>query len=56
MTVSEAIELAALQRQPASELAELAQKEGMVTMRQDGILKASQGLTTIDEIMKATSA
>lgn len=56
MAISDPIELAALQRQPASQLAALATKEGMITMRQDGILKAAKGLTTVDEVMKATSA
>lgn len=31
---------------------ELAQKNGMVTMIQDGLLKAKDGITTIDEIFK----
>jgi len=33
-------------------LAEQAIKNGMVTMRQDGILKAIEGITTIEEIWR----
>lgn len=54
--MSDTLELAALQRKPASVLLDIASREGMVTMRQDGIMKATKGLTTIDEVIKATSA
>jgi type II secretory ATPase GspE/PulE/Tfp pilus assembly ATPase PilB-like protein len=33
-------------------IADLAKKQGMVTMAQDGILKALDGLTTIDEVFR----
>ncbi len=36
------------------EFAELAQKQGMITMAQDGLLKALDGLTTVDEVLRAT--
>jgi len=29
-------------------------RQGLITMRQDGILKAIKGLTTIEEVLKAT--
>ena len=32
---------------------DLAQKNGMVTMLQDGLLKAKEGITTIEEIFSA---
>lgn len=54
--MSDTLELAALQRKPASTMLDIATQEGMMTMRQDGILKAAKGLTTIDEVIKATSA
>ena len=31
-----------------------AEKQGMVTMRQDGIIKALEGLTTMEEVLKAS--
>ncbi len=52
---SEAIEQLALKRSPASEIASQARKEGMITMVQDGFIKAARGLTTIDEVLKETS-
>jgi type II secretory ATPase GspE/PulE/Tfp pilus assembly ATPase PilB-like protein len=30
----------------------MAQKEGMVTLEQDGLLKAAQGLTSLEEVYK----
>lgn len=55
MSISEAVELATLQRKPTSELAAIAIKEGMTTMRQDGLIKVMKGLTSLDEVMKATT-
>ena len=34
------------------ELAAAARAEGMITIRQDGIAKALQGLTTVEEVMR----
>jgi len=33
----------------------IAQDEGMITIRQDGILKAAQGLISLEEALKATN-
>ena len=33
---------------------ELAKKQGMVTMIQDGLIKASQGITTVDEVFRVS--
>lgn len=35
-------------------IAEMARKAGMTTMLEDGLAKAAEGLTTIDEILRAT--
>ena len=35
------------------EMEEMAQKQGMITMAQDGLLKALDGLTTVDEVIRA---
>ena len=32
-----------------------AKKEGMITMLEDGIFKAAQGLTTIEEVLRVVS-
>jgi type IV pilus assembly protein PilB len=39
----------------SSEIQKLAVSQGMITMRQDGYLKALQGLTTIEEVNRVTS-
>ena len=36
----------------SEEIAAMAKKEGMITMRMDGIAKAYQGLTTVAEVMR----
>lgn len=36
------------------EIQKLATEEGMVTMLEDGMSKAVQGMTSIEEIIKAT--
>jgi len=36
----------------ASEIEEQAKKEGMITMVEDGFLKAAQGITTIEEVLR----
>ena len=52
LQVTPEIEDLAVARRPASEIKEAAIKGGMITMKQDGILKVFQGLTTIDEVMQ----
>lgn len=52
MTVSSKIRELILKRVSSSELKEIACKEGMVTIRQDGINKVTSGQTTIEEIMR----
>ena len=32
-----------------------ARKEGMTTMFEDGIIKAAQGITTLEEVMRVTT-
>ena len=39
----------------ADELRELAQSEGMLTLREDGLKKAERGVTTVDEVIKETT-
>lgn len=54
--VSEAIQDLILKRATSTEIQEQAQKEGMVTMRQDGYLKALAGRTTVKEVNRVASA
>lgn len=54
--ISEAIQELILKRATSSEIQAQAQKEGMVTMRQDGYLKALAGETTLKEVNRVASA
>ncbi|MDH3732110.1 MAG: type IV-A pilus assembly ATPase PilB [Gemmatimonadota bacterium] len=40
----------------SDELKEQAVDEGMITLRQDGMLKVKRGITTLDEVLKETAA
>jgi type IV pilus assembly protein PilB len=54
MPVTEQIERLTVARASASEIMRTAVDEGMVTLRNDGLVKAIQGLTTLEEIMRVT--
>ncbi|HSX43105.1 MAG TPA: GspE/PulE family protein [Candidatus Saccharimonadales bacterium] len=54
--ISEAIQELILKRATSTEIEEQAKKEGMVTMRQDGYLKALAGRTTVNEVNRVASA
>jgi type IV pilus assembly protein PilB len=54
--VSEHIQELILKRATSNEIQAQAQKEGMVTMRQDGYLKALSGQTTLKEVNRVASA
>ncbi len=43
-----------LARRPASEIRRVAREEGMVTLREDALGKARQGITTLKEVNKVT--
>lgn len=53
--VTEAIQQLILKQATSSEIQRVAQSEGMITMRQDGYLKALAGLTTIDEVNRVAA-
>jgi len=52
MDVSDAVREAIIGRVSADELKKIAVHEGMTTMLQDGIRKSTQGLTTLEEILR----
>jgi type IV pilus assembly protein PilB len=52
MPLSPALQEALIHNASARELSRIATEEGMVSMRQDGIMKALAGLTTVAEIMR----
>ncbi|MDD5039516.1 MAG: GspE/PulE family protein [Patescibacteria group bacterium] len=55
LTMNEEIEKLILTGQVSEfQITKVASQHGMLTMRQDGILKAAQGITTPEEVFKAT--
>jgi type IV pilus assembly protein PilB len=55
MTVSVAIKDLVMQGATDAKIEEQARKEGMSTMLEDGVFKAAQGLTTIEEVLRVVS-
>jgi type IV pilus assembly protein PilB len=56
MAMSSNIRKLIMQRVGTDELRDLAVEEGMLTLRMDGLKKLEKGLTTLEEVMKETSA
>lgn len=54
--VTEAIQDLILKRATSSNIQKAAQSQGMITMRQDGYLKALAGVTTLNEINRVAAA
>lgn len=54
MTMTSEIEDFAIAHKSSSDIKASSVKSGMITMKQDGILKALEGLTTLDEVFQAT--
>ncbi|MFH0917443.1 MAG: ATPase, T2SS/T4P/T4SS family [bacterium] len=52
MPVSEAIERLIVERKSADEIGRVAKAEGMVTLREDGLQRVLQGVTSIEEISR----
>ena len=55
MKVSPTIKEIILKSGTSDAIQEQAEKEGMLTMFEDGIFKVVQGITTIEEVLRATS-
>ena len=55
MEITPEIENLAIGRKSANDIKEQSIKSGMITMKQDGILKVLEGLTTLDEVLQSTS-
>ena len=54
LPVTNAINKLILKSAPAQEIENEARNEGMILMKQDGYLKALEGLTTIEEVIRVT--
>lgn len=55
MDVTEEIQRLIVQRATSAEIQRMAIQQGMVTMRQDGYLKALNGITTIEEVNRVAA-
>jgi type IV pilus assembly protein PilB len=56
MPITSAIGRMILDRRSTDEIREKAVEEGMLTLRHDGIKKVEKGITTIEEVLRETSA
>jgi type IV pilus assembly protein PilB len=54
MPVSEQIERMAVEHASSTDIHRIAVSEGMVTLRHDGLRKAANGFTTVEEILRVT--
>jgi type IV pilus assembly protein PilB len=52
MVVTEDIRSLILRRSSTDEIARVAEKEGLIRLRDDGLLKAARGITTIEEALR----
>ena len=52
LPISEKISKLILERASASEISAEAKAEGMITMKQDGYLKVTEGITTVEEVLR----
>jgi type IV pilus assembly protein PilB len=52
--MDESVRDAVLERKPSKALREISiESSGLVTLLEDGIIKAAQGVTTIDELLRS---
>ena len=52
LPVTEKISRLILQRAAASDIEKQAREEGMITLKQDGYLKALEGVTSVEEVLR----
>lgn len=55
LVISPGIKRLVLSRAGELQIKALARQEGMVTMREDALIKASQGMTTLEEVVRVTA-
>jgi type II secretory ATPase GspE/PulE/Tfp pilus assembly ATPase PilB-like protein len=55
MPVSEGIRTLITERRDSGRIRDLAVQEGMVGLREDGMAKAKEGLTTLEEVFRETA-
>jgi len=52
MPISEKISKQILERASSSDIEAVAKEEGMITLKQDGYLKVTEGITTVEEVLR----
>ena len=55
LSITESIKELIIKKASNDEIQERGQKEGMITMFEDGFIKAAQGITSIEEILRVIS-
>jgi type IV pilus assembly protein PilB len=55
MTMSEEIERLVVERAPSDEIKRSARRDGMITLREDGLEKVRLGITSVEEILRVVS-
>ena len=55
MPITTAIRDMILDRSPTDELRNKAQEQGMLTLREDGLVKIQKGVTTVEEVLRETA-
>ena len=56
MAISEELRAMILKSAPTADLRRMAQAQGMKTLRQAGLVKATEGITTVEEVLRVTLA
>ena len=54
MTLSDELESLVVTRATGGEIRQVALKQGMISLREDGWSKVAQGLTTIEEVLRVS--
>jgi type IV pilus assembly protein PilB len=55
MPISEEIERMTVERASSIEIRRSAQRDGMISLRQDGLEKARTGVTSIEEVLRVVA-
>ncbi len=55
LQMTEKVEALAIDKRSSNDIRNAATEDGMISMRHDGLLKCMEGITTIDEVYRATS-
>jgi type IV pilus assembly protein PilB len=55
MTMSDRIKEMTVSQAPEAEIATVAREEGMLTLREDGLVKVRSGMTSLEEVLRVTA-